>query len=211
MSGNKNIDLLTYYFINPNVMSSSKYDNDCSIIKKPITSDEFEYQIDILKKLIVRNFNESKKEIELLREKNLNMILSLELLKEKNDKLEKEIELLKIKPKNDSLINPISLDKEDKIVEEKYKDLLIYLESLLSNPTFIYSSRVAITYKNHNGVNINTHDFFKNKFLSAYLKRRKLCIIMPTNICHDQKIYLSKFDVHNPPSVPYINTSQFIV
>ena len=192
-------------------MSSSKYDNDCSIIKKPITSDEFEYQIDILQKLIVRNFNESKNEIELLREKNLNMILSLESLKEKNDKLEKEIELLKIKPKNDSLINPISLDNEDKVIEEKYKDLLMHFNLLISSPIFINFNRIPITYKNHNGVNINTHDFFKNKFLSAYLKRRKLCIIMPTNICHDQKIYLSKFDVHNPPSSPYIDTSQFIV
>jgi len=192
-------------------MSSTIYDKDCSIIKKPVTSDEFEYQIDILQKLVIRNFNEAQKEIELLREKNLNIILSLESLKEKNDKLEKEIELLKIKPKNESLINPINLDNEDKVIEEKFKELLIHINLLLSNPTFIYSSRVPITYKNHNGVNINTHDFFKNKFLSAYLKRRKLCIIMPTNICHDQKIYLSKFDVHNPPGVPYIDTSQFVV
>ena len=47
-------------------MSSSKYDNDCSIIKQPVTSDEFRKEIDLLKEEIVS----LKKEIELSKSKN---------------------------------------------------------------------------------------------------------------------------------------------
>ena len=57
----KNIDLITYYFINPNVMSSSKYDNDCYIIKQPVTIDEFRKEIDLLKEEIANLKNEVSK------------------------------------------------------------------------------------------------------------------------------------------------------
>jgi len=39
-------------------MSSPKYDNDCSIIKNPVTSDEFRKEIDLLKEEIANLKNE---------------------------------------------------------------------------------------------------------------------------------------------------------
>jgi hypothetical protein len=39
-------------------MSSTIYDKDCSIIKKPITSDEFRKEIDLLKEEIANLKNE---------------------------------------------------------------------------------------------------------------------------------------------------------
>jgi hypothetical protein len=39
-------------------MSSTIYDNDCSIIKKPVTSDEFRKEIDLLKEEIANLKNE---------------------------------------------------------------------------------------------------------------------------------------------------------
>jgi hypothetical protein len=49
-------------------MSSNIYDNDCSIIKKPVTSDEFKTVIDSLRDEIAN----LKKEIESLKSKNNN-------------------------------------------------------------------------------------------------------------------------------------------
>jgi len=42
-------------------MSSTIYDNDCSIIKKPVTSDEFRKEIDLLKEEIANLKNEVTK------------------------------------------------------------------------------------------------------------------------------------------------------
>lgn len=187
-------------------MSSSKYDNDCSIIKKPVTSDEFEYQIDILQKLIVRNFNESKKEIELLREEN--------------QKLKNEIELLK--PKNKFLINPISFDWEDDIVEGTYTDFIKYIklhtEDVLDNEKIL----IDLNFGKYVQYNLPPSHFFgvpniilipkilKDKALIAYFKRRNLCFIVPHNIIQapadyphtsDTGIYLSQFDEYNPPKL----------
>jgi len=64
----KKVDLITYYFKNSIVMSSTIYDNDCSIIKKPVTSDEFKTVIDSLRDEITN----LKKEIESLKSKNNN-------------------------------------------------------------------------------------------------------------------------------------------
>jgi hypothetical protein len=44
-----------------------KYDNDCSIIKQPVTSDEFKKEIDLLKEEIVS----LRKEVESSKSKNL--------------------------------------------------------------------------------------------------------------------------------------------
>jgi hypothetical protein len=48
-------------------MSSNIYDNDCSIIKQPVSTDEFRKEIDLLKKEIVS----LKKEVETSKSKNL--------------------------------------------------------------------------------------------------------------------------------------------
>jgi len=42
-------------------MSSSKYDNDCSIIKQTVTTDEFRKEIDLLKEEIANLKNEVSK------------------------------------------------------------------------------------------------------------------------------------------------------
>ena len=185
-------------------MSSSKYDNDCSIIKKPITSDEFEYQIDILQKLIVRNFNESKKEIELLREEN--------------QKLKNEIELLK---PNKFLINPISFDWEDSIVEGTYTDFIKYMklytedvldeEKILIDLDFSKNVNYYVDPMNCNRPNrILIPEILNDKALISYFKRRNLCFIVPYNSIpknemyphtSDTGIYLSQFDEYNPPKL----------
>jgi hypothetical protein len=186
-------------------MSSSKYDNDCSIIKKPITSDEFEYQIDILQKLIVRNFNESKKEIELLRKEN--------------QKLKNEIELLK--PKNKFLINPISFDWEDSIVEGTYTDFIKYMKlytedvrdetKILLDLDFSKNVNYYVDPMNCNRPNrILIPEILNDKALISYFKRRNLCFIVPYNSIpknemyphtSDTGIYLSQFDEYNPPKL----------
>jgi hypothetical protein len=186
-------------------MSSSKYDNDCSIIKKPITSDEFEYQIDILQKLIVRNFNESKKEIELLRKEN--------------QKLKNEIVLLK--PKNKFLINPISFDWEDSIVEGTYTDFIKYMKlytedvrdetKILLDLDFSKNVNYYVDPMNCNRPNrILIPEILNDKALISYFKRRNLCFIVPYNSIpknemyphtSDTGIYLSQFDEYNPPKL----------
>jgi len=188
-------------------MSSTIYDKDCSIIKKPVTSDEFEYQIDILQKFIIRNFNEAQKDIELLREEN--------------QKLKKEIELLK--PKNRFLINPISFDWEDSIVEGKYTEFIkyikLYTEDVLDEVKILidlnfgeeveyYPTPCKFFFGVPNVILIPK--ILKDKALIAYFKRRNLCFIVPHNIIpapanyphtSDKGIYLSQFDEYNPPKL----------
>jgi hypothetical protein len=77
-------------------MSSNIYDNDCSIIKQPVTIDEFRKEIDLLKE---------------------------------------EITNLK-KAKNNFIIDLVDFDKEDKEIEEKNKELLLYLKSLIETEDF---------------------------------------------------------------------------
>jgi len=190
-------------------MSSTIYDKDCSIIKKPVTSDEFEYQIDILQKFIIRNFNEAQKDIELLREEN--------------QKLKKEIELLK--PKNRFLINPISFDWEDSIVEGKYTDFIKYMKlyikdiiedvidevKILIDLNFSQQVEYYVDPMNCNRPNkILIPEILNDKALISYFKRRNLCFIVPYNSIpknemyphtSDTGIYLSQFDEYNPPKL----------
>jgi hypothetical protein len=188
-------------------MSSTIYDNDCSIIKKPVTSDEFEYQIDILQKFIIRNFNEAQKDIELLREEN--------------QKLKKEIELLK--PKNMFLINPISFDWEDSLVEGTHKEFIkymkLYTEDVLDEVKILIDLNFGeeVEYYPTPGeffcgvINvILIPEILTDKALIAYFKRRNLCFIVPHNIIpapanyphtSDTGIYLSQFDKYNPPKL----------
>ena len=137
-------------------MSSNIYDNDCSIIKQPVTIDEFRKEIDLLKE---------------------------------------EIANLK-KAKNDFIIDTVNFDKEDKIVEEKYRELLLYLKSLIGNPDFEENEGIEIKYESNIAMYEKIRDWIKGiqeerrieppnfngnvySDLLQYLKRRNLSFIFP--------------------------------
>jgi hypothetical protein len=147
-------------------MSSNIYDNDCSIIKKPVTSDEFKTVIDSLRDEITH--------------------------------LKKEIESLKLKNNNDFIIDLVDYNKEDKIFEEKYQDLIKYLNLLLSNPTFIEMNYIEI--------DDDKYDMLQNCKMSylSYLKRRNLSIMIKDGRRTPEDLkYLVKYDFYNPRSYIY--------
>jgi len=153
--------------------SQNDYDKDCNIIKETVTKEEF------------------KKEIE--------------LLKEENKKLQKEIELLRNKNTDDnSIIKPIKLNfnKDDKIIEDKCKDLLVYLNSLLCSQNFINNRYIEIDKNNEVLV-----DKF-NSVLVQYLKRRNLCFKVrlqhcDTNLIDKNKYYLAEYNFLNDSHVNF--------
>ena len=137
-------------------MTSNIYDNDCSIIKQPVTIDEFRKEIDLLKE---------------------------------------EIANLK-KSKNKFIIDTVNFDKEDKIVEGKNKELLLYLKSLIDNPDFEENEGIEIKYESNIAMYEKIRDWIKGiqeerrieKYnfngsvysdLLQYLKRRNLSFIFP--------------------------------
>jgi hypothetical protein len=127
-------------------MSSNIYDNDCSIIKQPVTIDEFRKEIDLLKE---------------------------------------EITNLK-KAKNNFIIDLVDFDKEDKEIEEKNKELLLYLKSLIETEDFKNNRNIEIKYESNKTVYNNIYDISKqwiitkrNKpLLFDYLRRRNLFLIV---------------------------------
>ena len=134
-------------------MTSNIYDNDCSIIKQPVTVDEFRKEIDLLKE---------------------------------------EITKLK-KAKNNFIIDLVDFDKEDKEIEEKYKELLLYLKSLIETPEFEDNGIIKIKYKSNEtmyekirdlikGIEGKRHHPYKTYIYSDllnYLKKRNLSLIFP--------------------------------
>lgn len=143
------------------------------------------------------------------------------MLRKENQKLKNEIELLK--PKNKFLINPISFDWEDDIVEGKYKEFIEYMklhtEDVLDEVKILIDLNFGeeVEYyptpsKCFCGV-INViliPKILTDKALIAYFKRRNLCFIVPHNIIpapanyphtSDTGIYLSQLDEYNPPKL----------
>jgi hypothetical protein len=135
-------------------MSSTIYDNDCSIIKQPVTIDEFKTVIDSLKSEIAN--------------------------------LKKEIDLLK--PQNEFIINNIQFHekgKEDKKIEEKNKDLLLYLKSLITSEDFKDNGEIEIKYESYyfveHSIIINLKNNPQiNKQVCDYLGRRRLLLLLET-------------------------------
>jgi hypothetical protein len=133
-------------------MSSNIYDNDCSIIKQPVTIDEFRKEIDLLKE---------------------------------------EIANLK-KAKTDFIIDLVDFDKEDKEIEEKNRELLLYLKSLIETEDFKDNSEIKIKYESNVIMYEKIRDliinfekerertiFNPNTELLRYLKRRNLSLMYP--------------------------------
>ena len=147
-------------------MSSTIYDKDCSIIKKPVTSDEFRKEIDLLKEEIVN----LKKEIELSKSKNL-----------------------------------INFDVIDKIISVKYEHLIKYLNLIIASSNFKGNGRDIIKYEKIHYISRDGIDeFLLDTESYNFLKRRNLCIILPT--INSEPIILLKYD--NNLSVNLIETTE---
>jgi hypothetical protein len=131
-----------------------KYDKDCSIIKQPVTSDEFRKEIDLLKE---------------------------------------EIANLK-KAKHNFIIDLVDFDKEDKEIEEKNKELLLYLKSLIETEDFKDNGIIKIKYESNvimyekirdlikkieRKRNNYNHKIYEYSDLLNYLKKRNLSLMFP--------------------------------
>jgi len=132
-------------------MSSTIYDNDCSIIKQPITIDEFRKEIDLLKE---------------------------------------EIANLK-KSKTNFIIDIVNFNKEDKEIEEKNRELLLYLKSLIETENFKDNCEIEIKYESnetmYNIIYNIAREYIITKIkpsLFDYLRRRNLYIIVKGKCNH---------------------------
>jgi hypothetical protein len=160
-------------------MSSNIYDNDCSIIKQPVNTDQFRKEIDLLKE---------------------------------------EIANLK-KSKTDFIIDIVNFDKEDKEIEEKNRELLLYLKSLIKTEDFKDNSEIEIKYETNIKIYENIRDTLaiphckgticSCPFRSAlvdYLKRRNLNFMFPRveynpnhssfKANYNPKFFLVKYNIH---------------
>jgi len=140
--------------LNSIVMSSSKYDNDCSIIKQPVSTDEFKIVIDTLLDEIAN----LKKEIELLKPKN-KFIIDLV-------KFDKEDEIIEAKNKElllylKSLIETQDFKRYGKI-EIKYELNKSIYENIRDRIAILLSPLQQSEYE-----------------LLSYLKRRNLSFMFP--------------------------------
>jgi len=132
-------------------MSSNIYDNDCSIIKQSVNTDEFKTVIDSLRGEIAN----LKKEIDLMKPQNQFIINNIQF--EVKDKQDKEIE----KNNKDLLLYLKSL-----ITSEDFKDngeIELKYESY-----YFVEHWVIINLKNNYQI---------NKQVSEYLGRRSLCLV----------------------------------
>jgi len=143
------------------------YDNDCNIIKQPITVDEL--------KIVVNEFRSQ-----------------IELLKDENKKLQKDIELLKNQT-NDSIINKLAIPKldfdiDEEDVEKRYSDLIKwFIEKLPSkikiNIDFPNQFKIPLEIC-ENGLNKNNNYWYPKMDLQIYLKRRNINIRTSYNNCN---------------------------
>jgi hypothetical protein len=103
-----------------------------------------------------------------------NLEYEIELLKEENMKLRKDLQLLKYQNDNNFIIDITTknLNKDDILFEEKFKNTILFIKSLLSSEYF---------YKNHI-IEINKEceylidTLFHNNYTPTYLNKRNLCI-----------------------------------
>jgi len=100
-----------------------KYDEDCSIIKNPVTSDEFRKEIDLLKEEIAN----LKKEIESLKSKNNNDFIIDTVVEKENQQILKYIKsIISSKDFRDSGRFKISEFTYHSQIKN-YKNLIMYL------------------------------------------------------------------------------------
>lgn len=109
------------------------------------------------------------------------------LINDTTTKLENEIKLLKEentylkKGKNNDFIISITTDnlnKDDLLFEEKFKNIILYLKSLLCSENFINNHMIEIDTKSEYLIDtlLNYHSNESLNYTSSYLNRRNLCI-----------------------------------
>jgi hypothetical protein len=130
----------------------------------------------------------------------------IKFLKEENLKLKKDIELLKNQIKNNDFIISITtenLNKDDKLFEEKFNIIILYIKSLLSSEYFINNHMIEIDKHSEYLIDIllNYHSSESQNYTSSYLKRRNLCLSRK----------LDSFRNHPGPKYYLIESNQFLL